>query len=72
MAMTVSGSEIHFRSQHFDSHIAWSMFISWTEGKSLFLLFPQPHLYAIIPKRAFSKDQLAEFREILRRNIASK
>lgn len=60
------------RSEHYDSQVKWSTYIGWSEGKSVFVLLPQPRIYIPIPKRAFSEQQLAEFREILRRNIAAK
>jgi hypothetical protein len=70
--MTVSDSGIHVRSQHYDSHVNRSTYIGWSEGKSVFVLFPQPRLYVPIPKRAFSSEQLERFREILRRNVGKK
>lgn len=73
MTLTVSDSEMHIKSQHYDSHVAWSTYMGWAEEKSVFVLFPQPRIYVPIPKRAFQGEQVEEeFREILRRNIAEK
>jgi len=71
MAVTISDSEMHLRSQHYDSHISWSTYIGWAEEESVFVLFPQPRIYLPIPKRAFTPEQLADFRETLRRNIVA-
>ena len=60
------------QSQHYDSRVAWSTYIGWAEVESVFVLFPQPRIYVPIPKRAFDDRQLAEFREMLRRNILAK
>lgn len=72
ITMTVSDSEVHVRSKHYDSHVNWSTYIGWAEGKSVFVLFPQPRIYVPIPKRAFSNEQIELFREILRRNVGSR
>jgi hypothetical protein len=40
--------------------------------KSVFVIMPQPRLYIAIPKRAFSEEQISEFRELLRRNVGKK
>jgi len=70
--MTISHSGMHIRSQHYDSQVAWSTYIGWSEANSVFVLFPQPRIYVPVPKRAFTEEQLAEFREILRRNVSKK
>ena len=72
ITMTLSDSEVHVRSKHYDSHVNWSTYIGWAEGKSVFVLFPQPRIYVPIPKRAFSNEQIELFREILRRNVGSR
>jgi hypothetical protein len=69
MTLSISDSEIHFRSQHYDSRVAWSTYIGWAEGDIVFVLFPQPRLCLPIPKRAFTGEQLVQFRELLGRKI---
>lgn len=49
----------------------WRTFIRWYEGKNGFLLYSSPVLFNIVPKRAFSDDQVAEFRTLLLQHIAS-
>ncbi|HKM47341.1 MAG TPA: YcxB family protein [Terriglobales bacterium] len=63
-------SGIHFRSQYTDSKLAWPTFVGWAEEKTVFALLPNPKIFIAIPKRAFSLDQLTEFREMLRKNVA--
>jgi len=72
ITMAVSDSGMHVQSKHCDSHVSWPTYIGWAEGKSVFVLFPQPRIYVPIPKRAFNNEQLAEFREILHRNVGKK
>jgi hypothetical protein len=69
ITMTVSDEGVAFRSQYTDSKVAWSLFVRWLDGKSVFALLQSNVVFNVIPKRAFSPDQLAEFREILRRKI---
>jgi hypothetical protein len=64
---TDAGLEIH--SVHTDSKVAWSAYMAWGEDKTVFAILPQPRIYVPIPKRAFTAEQLSEFRELLRRNI---
>jgi len=63
-------SGLHIQSVHADSRVAWSAYVGWTEGKSVFVILPQPRIYVPIPKRALTPEQLNEFREMLRRNIS--
>ncbi len=69
MTLAISESGLRIRSQHADSQLAWSAFIGWREDHAVFVVFPQPRTYVPIPKRAFTEQQQAEFRETLRRNI---
>jgi hypothetical protein len=36
------------------------------------VILPQARIYMTIPKRAFSEEQVGEFRDMLRRNINRK
>jgi hypothetical protein len=65
-----SGLQIH--SVHADSQVAWSAYMAWGEYKSVFVILPQPRIFVPIPKRAFTSEQLAEFRELLSRSIRAR
>ncbi len=69
--ITLDSSEtgLQFHSAHADSKVSWSAYVGWGESKSVFVIMPQPRIYIVIPKRAFSEGQVGEFRELLRRNI---
>jgi hypothetical protein len=69
MTLEVTDAGLHFRSQHTDSKIAWSAYIQWLEEGAIFALFPNPKLFIVIPKRAFTADQANEFRELLRQHV---
>jgi hypothetical protein len=69
--LRLDGSEtgLQFHNAHADSKVAWSGYVGWGESKRVFVIMPQPRIYITIPKRAFTTEQLDEFRELLRRNI---
>jgi len=69
ITIEASDSGLHIRSVHADSKVAWSAYVAWGEYGSVFVILPQPRIYVPIPKRAFTDEQVSEFREILRRNI---
>ena len=54
------------------SEIKWISYTRWYESKTLFLLYQQPRLFNIYPKRAFGPGEVDEFRELLRRKIPVK
>ena len=72
--MTVEASDdgMEVQTAHANSKLSWSAYIAWAEGKSVFVVLPQPRIYIPIPKRALSNEQIDQFREILRRNVGSK
>ncbi len=69
--VSITDSGMHIRSPRYDSQVAWSTYIGWAEDDSVFVLFPQPKIYVPIPKRAFTGDQVDEFRGILQHNVGS-
>jgi hypothetical protein len=54
------------------SEMKWTVFIRWYEGKKAFLLYTQPRLFHIYPKRAFGPGEVDEFRALLQRRIPAK
>jgi hypothetical protein len=65
-----TGLEVH--SAHGDSKVSWAAYVAWSERKSVFIILPQPRIYVPIPKRAFTEQQLTEFREVLQRNVGNR
>lgn len=51
------------------SELKWVCFIGYHEDKNLFLLYQQPRLFNIVPKRAFAPGEMGQFRELLKRKI---
>lgn len=69
--LEASESGLYFRSQVFDSKLAWPAFAGSVEEKTVFAVFTNPRIFIPIPKRAFSSDQLITFRDMLREKIRS-
>jgi hypothetical protein len=69
ITMETSDAGVAIHSAYGDSKVSWSAYVAWAEAKSVFVILPQPRIYVPIPKRAFTPEQMNEFREILRRNI---
>jgi hypothetical protein len=69
ITLDITDSGLQFRSQHTDSKVDWSAYVKWLEEKTIFALFPNPKIFIVIPKRAFTVDQVSEFRELLRQHV---
>jgi hypothetical protein len=69
MTIDASDAGLAVHSAYGESQVSWSAYIAWAEAKSIFVILPQPRIYVPIPKRAFTAEQLNEFRELLRRNV---
>lgn len=67
-----SDEGLFFHSAYAESKISWSAYVAWGENKATFVILPQPRTYFPIPKRAFTPEQLEDFRSILRRNVSKK
>ena len=68
----ISDEGLSLHSAYSDSKVSWSAYVGWGENKHTVVILPQPRIYFPIPKRAFTLEQLDEFRDILRRNVGKK
>ena len=69
ITLTVREGGLHFLSATTDGTVSWKRYVKWLEDESVFVLFPTPVIFVVIPKRAFSSEELAFFKEALRLNI---
>lgn len=69
ITLDISETGLEFHNLHAESRVAWSAYFAWGEAKSLFVIMPQPRAYICIPKRAFTPQEVDEFRDLLRRHI---
>jgi hypothetical protein len=67
--LEVSDSGLHFRSPTTDSKMSWQNFARVLESKSMFLLFTSVQAFLVVPKRAFTAEQLNEFRARIPKGI---
>ncbi|MCW5869797.1 MAG: YcxB family protein [Candidatus Eremiobacteraeota bacterium] len=57
---------------HANGLTKWSGIVRWLESADLFLVYPQPRLFFILPKRALQPDEIAEFRDRLINEVGAK
>jgi hypothetical protein len=65
-----SDGGIHFKTPQIDSLLQWSIYNRVLENERFFILVYGKNTISVIPKRAFSSaNQVADFKEMLRRNL---
>lgn len=70
ISMTVTSDGLETRTERGYNLKPWDDYLTWKEGKSIFLLYFSDQLYQMIPKRFFStSDDIDAFREILRNSV---
>jgi hypothetical protein len=67
--MFLDTAGVHLRWSGGTSDLGWNNFTRQLEGNHHFLLYTSPILFTIVPKRAFTGEQLSEFRTVLTENI---
>ena len=63
-----SESGIQFLSEKGTSTCNWVSLLRYAETKHLFLLYPQSNIFNVIPKRAFTPEDVQAFRHVLQQN----
>jgi len=64
--LTFSPDEIHFRTQHINSHLQWSMYSRALIDSHSFILYYGVGSFTVIPKRVFeSAEQKAMFEHLI-------
>ena len=69
MQLTLTESEILYTSANGQSRILWRAIERWQECKANFMLYTQPRLFHILPKRVMQSDQIAACRELLQSKV---
>jgi len=65
----VSEEGVKVQSENAQSQMKWSTFTRFLESDNIFMLFHAEWVFNIFPKRAFTPEETAEFRELARRSI---
>ncbi len=63
-----SDDGLHLQDAATQVRILWNQFIGYLEGGEAFLLYMNPRLYRIVPKRVLA-NQESEFRELLQKKL---
>jgi YcxB-like protein len=60
---------VTFRTPKGESKINWGGFEKWDESERSFLLYVQPRLYFLVPKRVLDAEQAAVLRDFLGNHV---
>ncbi|GMU66801.1 MAG: hypothetical protein AMXMBFR36_30750 [Acidobacteriota bacterium] len=66
---SIDDSGLTLQSENGSGSVPWPDFHRWKEGRSCLLLYINQALFIILPKRAFSADQLAATRAYLHQHV---
>jgi len=70
LTLDVDDSGIHFGGPITSAQIAWAYFGKFFEDERVFVLYQKNQaIFHMVPKRAFSADQVAGFRQYLQQNV---
>jgi hypothetical protein len=70
--LIADNESLSFHGEGIDFSANWNKFIRYSEGRTVFNLYTSSTLFQVIPKRRFTKEELAEFRELLSCNVSGK
>ena len=69
VSMTADDDGIMLSSARGEGKTNWAAYETWRESKVSFLLYPQPAMFYIIPKRALGGEGVTAFRDLLKSKI---
>jgi hypothetical protein len=67
--LQISESSLHLETPKSDATLLFTALVRYVEGKTTFSLYTTPRIFITVPKRAFTPEQLAEFRQLLEQKI---
>jgi hypothetical protein len=67
--LQISESSLHLQTPKSDATLLFTALVRYVEGKTTFSLYTTPRIFITVPKRAFTPEQLAEFRQLLEQKI---
>jgi hypothetical protein len=69
MQLLLTESELRYTSANGETTAAWHAIERWQECKLNFMLYTQPRLFFILPKRVMQPEEIAAMRELLARKL---
>lgn len=67
--VSANSTGMRFKSATSESKVKWDAYNRYLEDKSVFLLYRSKRMFLILPKRFFTGEQLATFRDILSQKV---
>ncbi len=68
ISYTFTNENIQSKGETFDSEFAWNTVYKMKEKKDWFLIYQTAQIMNMVPKKFFTKDQILEFRNIVKNN----
>jgi hypothetical protein len=69
VTLTASDEGLRFRTPASEASINWSAFAKFIEGKDVFVHYASAKAFGVIPKRAFTPEELRAFRELVKSKV---
>jgi len=70
LSIAVDENGLQFQGPTFSSRVDWTHFCRFVEDANAFLLYQNPQVFNIIPKRGLSQNQVETLRALLSQNMA--
>ncbi len=72
LVLETSEEGLHFQGATFNSRLSWEHYEKFSEDDKVFLLYENPRICSILPKRHLSPEQIAALRELFSKKIGAK
>ena len=69
LTLDISDDGLNFRGITFNSQVTWDHFSRFVEDKDCYVLFQNPLIFNIVPKRCLSDEQSAQLRDFFAHHI---
>ncbi len=69
LILDIDDDGLHFQGPTFNSQVTWNHYSRFCEDKDSFVIFQNPSIFNIIPKRCLSEEQTPVLRELFTRHI---
>jgi len=72
ISLNVSSDGLSFQGPASPDNVSWDHYLRWHETTKQFVLFPSLGTFVIVPKRAFTSEQVDQFRGYLHNYISAR
>lgn len=65
VSLRVTDQGVSYATPDITTRTRWDVYYQWLENEVVFLLYPNSLIHNVVPKRAFTSEQVGEFRRLL-------